>query len=72
MPQVNENSKRSPRGLAIVLAFLVTCLAHAVILFIAARVLRDAGAIAWTLEWTQAGVLGVLAVTWRMWLRQRP
>jgi len=64
------NARRS-RGLAIVLAFLATSLAHAAIVFATARILEHAGAIGWTLEWRESAALGVMAVTWRMWLRNR-
>lgn len=72
MPALNENSKTRSRYLAIIFAFVVTCLAHAAMIFIATRILRDAGVITWTLEWRDASALGVIAVVWRMWLRQRP
>lgn len=71
MPAVNENSNVRSRYVAIIFAFVTTCLAHAAIVFATARILNDAGAITWTLEWREAAGLGVLAVIWRMWLRQR-
>jgi len=71
MPAVKENSNLRPRYLAIVLAFVVTCLAHAAMIFVAVRILNGAGSITWTLEWRDASALGVIAVVWRMWLRNR-
>lgn len=71
MPAVNENSKRRSRYLAILLAFLVTTLAHAAMIFIGVRLLKDAGAITWTLEWRDSASLGLIAVVWRMWFRRR-
>lgn len=72
MPALNENSKTRTRYFAIVMAFVVTCLAHAAMLFAATRILNRAGVIGWTLEWADASALAVIVVTWRMWLRQRP
>lgn len=70
MPAVNETSNRRP---AIVFAaFIFTCLAHALMIFAAAWVLRtQVEAIDWKVEWREAGILGTLAVVWRMWLKPR-
>jgi len=70
MPEPKPNSKaRRPRYFAVVLAFVFTSIAHAAIIFASARILEGAGAIGWTLEWRESAALGLMAVTWRMWLR---
>lgn len=71
MPAVNENSKLRSRRVAIVFAFLMTCIVHSIMILVAARTLNDVGAIAWDLQWTDASILGVIAVTWRVWFRSR-
>jgi hypothetical protein len=71
MPGVNENSSNFSRYIAVAFAFVMTCIAHAAILFVASRILEDVGATEWRLAWWDAGVLGVLAVVWRIWLRDR-
>jgi hypothetical protein len=72
MPGKNENSNTGYRYGAIIIAFVVTCFAHALILFAAAWILRErVGVIDWRLQWYDAAMLGSLAVVWRIWLRQR-
>jgi len=70
MPSLNPNSKtRRSRYFAVFIAFIFTSLAHAAIIFASVRILERAGAIGWTLEWRESAALGLMAVTWRMWLR---
>lgn len=71
MPELNENSKRRSRYVAIAFAFAITSIAHAFMVWAAVRILNNAGAIAWTLEWRDSVGLGLIAVAWRMWLRNR-
>jgi len=70
MSPINETSKRRP--VVIFGAFIVTCFAHAIMIFAAARILRiQVGAIDWEVKWRDASMLGTLAVVWRMWLKPR-
>lgn len=70
MPAVNDTSKRRPA--VIFAAFIFTCLAHALMIFAAAWILRtQVEAIDWKVEWREASMLGTLAVVWRMWLKPR-
>lgn len=70
MSPINETSKRRPA--VIFAAFIVTCFAHALMIFVAARILRiQVGAISWEVEWRDASMLGTIVVIWRMWLKPR-
>ena len=70
MPAVNDTSKR--RLPVIWAAFIVTCFAHALMIFAAAWILRtQVEAIDWKVEWLDASMLGTLAVIWRIWLKPR-
>jgi len=41
-------------------------------IFAAAWVMRErVGAIEWEIEWPDAAILGLVAVSWRVWLRPR-
>jgi len=70
MSSPKETSK--PARPATFLAFLITCLAHAIMIFAVAWVMRErVGAIEWEIEWVDAAILGLVAVSWRVWLRPR-
>lgn len=72
MPVKKENSNEPRRRFAIFIAFIATCFAHALILFVATWILRDrVGVIDWRLQWNDAAMLGTLAVVWRIWLRNK-
>lgn len=70
MSSPKETSK--PARPATFFAFILTCVAHALMIFAAAWIMRESvGAIDWEIGWRDASVLGFVAVVWRVWLRSR-